>query len=202
MLAGCSIAQAGVQGSGKSTTQIRQVADFHAITVTGSFDVAVEVGPATHVEVVADDNLQPMIKTVVTDGGLVIYTKGSFQTKTPIRVTVTTPSLDELTATGSGDVSVRGVRTAFAVSETGSGDITLAGAVPSLDAVLSGSGAIRASGTEAERVAAVLTGSGDIEVRATHAIDARVTGSGDITIDGRPPNVTKSVTGSGDITLR
>jgi hypothetical protein len=73
--------------------------------------VTVRVGKERSVVVRGDDNLLSRVTTEVEDGDLVIgQTPGSFETKSPTRVEVSVPSLDDLmTLSGSGLLSVTGI---------------------------------------------------------------------------------------------
>jgi hypothetical protein len=82
---------------------------------------------------------------------------------------------------------------------TGSGDITLAGITGRLRGEIVGSGDLRAQDLAAKEAQVKVTGSGDATVDASEALDASVTGSGDVHYTGKPTQVRKSVTGSGAI---
>ncbi len=189
-----------VRGSGNAKTESRAVASFSKIDLTGAPDVEVTVGPATSVELTADDNLLPMIETTVSGETLKIGSKGSYSTSLGVKVKITVPSLDALAISGSGNVHVKGLKTGeMEVKIAGSGNITLTGGVDRLRVHILGSGDVRATDLAAKDVQVSVTGSGDAAVRASEQLDARVTGSGSVRFAGNPPQVQKHVTGSGDI---
>lgn len=191
----------GIQGSGIAATQTRTVAGFTSLELAGSNNVTVVVGARQSVVVHADSNLISHVTTRVVAGSLVIADTGSFTTRTPMSVEVSVPSLTALNLSGSGQISVTGIKASqLTLTVSGSGLLYAAGTAIRLDVILSGDGQAQLSQLTASEVHAVLTGSGLIQVTATMRLDAAVPGSGAIVYSGSPPQVTTSVTGSGTIT--
>lgn len=189
-----------VQGSGKVKSESRKVSGFTKIASIGSADCEVRVGPAVSVKVTADDNILPLIKTEVKNGKLEISSKGSFSTKSGIKVAVTVPNLEGFEIVGSGDASIQGVKgKAFACGISGSGDIKANGNADKLDATISGSGDMDLSHLRARDASASISGSGDIQVNVTGSLSGVVSGSGSIRYSGNPKNVSRVVSGSGEI---
>lgn len=191
----------GIQGSGRTASQARELPPFTGVDLAGSNVVTVRVGGSQAVVVRADDNLLSHVTTAVRSGTLVIGTKGSFTTRSPMRVAVTVPSLDALTLAGSGVGSVQGIDALrLHVSLSGSGVVRASGAVSRLDVSLSGSGDAQLGELVARDVRASVSGSGRIRVVATGSLDASVPGSGAILYSGDPQRVHTSVTGEGTVT--
>ncbi len=213
---------ATVVGSGKEVTVPRKVGAFSVLRLDSSVDVIARQGAAPGVVVEADDNIEPLVETVVEGDTLVVRLKkgSSFRTshKTVVDVTFTALSasrqhgsgdlhIDKLsgprfesTITGSGDLHIDSAQLgSFALSIAGSGDVTIAGSADEARLVVDGSGDIDARNFAAKKVAVSISGSGDARVNATESIDARVAGSGDITYSGRPHDVMRKVSGSGSI---
>jgi membrane protein implicated in regulation of membrane protease activity len=187
-------------GSGNAVSQTRSVAPFSGVELTGSNNVVIRVGTPQSVVVRADSNLVGKVTTVVRDGRLLVGDNGSFTPETPMLVTVTAPSLDALTISGSGNVAATGVETSYlAVSIPGSGNLNVSGTAGNVDVEVAGSGGAKLEGLTARDARAVLAGSGAIALTATNSLDARIAGSGTIVYAGNPPHVTKSITGSGVI---
>jgi hypothetical protein len=191
----------GAQGSGIAAAQTRTVGQFSGLDLAGSSPVTVVVGAPQSVVVHADSNLLGDVTTRVVSGTLVIGTTGSFSAHSPMRVDVSVPALTAVHLSGSGLLSVTGIKApALTVTLSGSGDLTAAGTTTRLDVTLDGSGQAQLSQLTASNVHAVLSGSGVIQVTATTSLDAAVPGSGAIFYAGNPPQVTTSVTGSGVVT--
>jgi hypothetical protein len=191
----------GIQGSGIAATQTRTVAGFRSLDLAGSNNVVVAVGARQSVVVYADSNLVSHVTTQVVAGTLIIADTGSFTARTPMSVEVRVPSLTALNLSGSGQLSVTGIKAPrLTVMVSGSGLLYVAGTATRLDVTLSGDGQAQLSQLTASEVHAVLTGSGLIQVTATSSLDAAVPGTGAILYSGDPPQVTSSVTGTGTVT--
>ena len=232
-------AEAATAGSGRAALEDRPVPAFEAISVAAGIDITVRQAASIDntvrqaareaVQVRADDNLLPLIETVVEAGPagatlVVRFKRGeSFRSRTKLAVAIDVVRLSALSLSGAGDVLVEALKTpALKLSVTGSGDATLRGLETDLfDARIVGSGDLRADGrarqvrlsmsgsgdatlTEllADDADLTITGSGDVEVHASKSLKLSVAGSGDVDYFGNPPSVTKSVAGSGDVTRR
>jgi Putative auto-transporter adhesin, head GIN domain len=196
-----SSSSTGLQGSGVAATDTRDLPPFGAVELVGSNIVTIRVGEEQSVVVRADDNLINHVTTAVQDGSLVIGNiPGSYTAKSPMSVTVSVPSLDALTLTGSGVIAVTDIEaSSLTVRLPGSGVLRASGAATRLDVTLGGSGDAQLEQLVASDVRAVVSGSGRIVLTATESLDASVSGSGAIMYGGNPQEVTKSITGSGAI---
>ena len=189
-----------VEGSGRVVRQDRQVADFRRVEAVGSENIEVRLGMHPSLAIAADDNILPLITTEVRDGTLKIATRGSFRTRSPIRVWLTTPDLEAMTTSGSGDVLIRDVNNSrLKLTINGSGDMRATGRTGQLDVNVHGSGSAKLSTLVATDVQASVFGSGDTVVRPVRDLNARVFGSGTIRYAGRPQNVHQQSFGSGRI---
>jgi len=189
-----------VKGSGVTATDSRTVDKFDEVEVSISANVTVTVGEAGPLKITGDDNIVPLIETVVEDGVLKIKTAHRHSTKKGIQIEVSTASLKEVELAGSGDIVVSGLDNEdFEVSLEGAGDITLSGRSAGLNVALEGSGDIKCYELNADSVMVTIEGSGDVEVSANEALTVSITGSGDCDYKGSPKVVAK-VTGSGNVT--
>lgn len=198
---------ATVKGSGKVVTENRTVGEFAAVASQGSFDVVVRQGNAPAVQVSADDNLVPLIETVVENGrdGATLqlrWKRGtSIQTRSAVKVTVTTPKLTALTASGSGDFTIEAFKTpVLKVSLKGSGNAAFESlATDELTVSLAGSGDVSGSG-RATRLAVSIAGAGDVSLGDLKADDVKVdiAGSGDATVHAGK-TLAVSIAGAGDV---
>jgi hypothetical protein len=195
-----SSTSSGVQGSGVAATSTRALPNFSGIDLAGSNNVTVMAGARQSVVVHADTNLLSHVTTQVKAGKLIIGDVGSFAAKSPMYVEVSVPSLAALDLSGSGNITVTGIKASrLTVTLPGSGDISASGSVTRLNISIDGSGNAQCSGLIARNVDVVVSGSGDIFVTATQSLDAKVAGSGAVLYSGNP-QVTTSITGSGDVT--
>ena len=189
------------EGSGVPATQVREVPAFDSVELAGANNVLIHVGEKQSVVVKADANLLDRVTTRVHSGRLVIAnTPGSFNTKSPMSVEVTLPSLNGLNLTGNGNIAVTGIEAeSLAVSLPGNGTLTGSGNVTRLAITVSGSGSVQFTRLVADSVRATVSGSGSIFTTATGSLQASVSGSGAILYTGHPADVTKDITGTGTI---
>jgi len=211
-----------VNGSGKEVNVARTVGAFSVLRLDSSVDVHARQGATPSVTVHADDNIEPMIETVVDGDALVVrMRKGtSFHSSHNVVVDVVFTSLTaaqqhgsgdlhietlssprfESTIAGSGDLQIDHAQLgSFVLSIAGSGAVAISGTADEARFGVAGSGDINARDFAARRVSVSISGSGDAHVNATEAIDARVAGSGDVTYSGHPHDVSRRVSGSGSI---
>jgi len=191
-----------IRGSGNLASETRNISGFTAISLVGSANVDVAFGPVETVVVEAEDNILPVIETVLQKDVLVIRTKFNFniQATEPIQIHITMKSLDGISIPGSGNITVSGLNAnSFSIDMPGSGNIIVDGISNSVDIVLDGSGNILCENLKAKDAKVTLDGSGNITVYASESLDASIKGSGDIHYGGDPTEVVKTVPGSGSI---
>ncbi len=220
VFAACPVAAATVHGSGTARTESRALSAFSRVAPSGSFTVDIVAGDKPSAEVTADDNIVPLVITEVKGGVLAVHLKRntSVRTKTPIVVKITVPSLEGVSASGSGDTAVTGVpgkdvalllsgsgklawkgaADAVSLKSSGSGAATLSGTAKKLEVRVSGSGDVDAGGLAVDDGAVSISGSGAVQVNAKATLDARIAGSGRVRYTGAP-TVTKKITGSGTV---
>jgi len=209
------------EGSGKIVDEERSPGSFSRLIVQGPLDVRVQAADVDRVIVHADDNVAPLIETVVQGGALVLGVRSgaSYRTHTKVEVRVQAKKLQgvvlrgsgdvradridadvfEATLQGSGDIVVGTLRAnAVAVSLTGNGDVRAAGTAGSLGVVLDGSGDVHFADLVAQQVAVRIRGSGDVRVHATEELKVDLDGSGDVRYRGTP-KISKSIRGSGSV---
>ncbi len=205
LLSACSGMVNGKQvlvGSGKVASEPRRVSGFTAVSLEGSGNVEIAFGASESVVVEAEDNLLPVIETVLEKSVLVIRTKPNttIQTTKPIQVQIIMKSLDGVTILGSGNITVPQLTgDSFAAALPGSGTITVGGTVNQVNISLSGSGNIYCDKLKAKIAMVSLNGSGNITVYANESLDATINGSGDIRYSGSPAKANTNVKGSGNI---
>jgi hypothetical protein len=215
----------GIRGSGKIVQTRRSVAGFTGISLEMPATVAVVQGNdanfAEGVVIETDDNIAPLLETVVERGQLVIrFVRGTGSVSTKVlNVTVNARTIEQLAISGSGDITSGKLQGAalrcsisgsgdihlaqlqvdkLRISIAGSGDFEAAGRADEIEASVAGSGDIKAGKLAAERVKLSIAGSGDAVVRANTALNVRIAGSGDVAYYGNP-QVTQAVAGSGEV---
>jgi hypothetical protein len=217
-----------VVGSGRPATEARSLGEFEAIALRGSMDMVVRQGSPGSVTVTADDNLLPLVETVVETGTggarlSVRWKSGvSLSTKSKVTVQVVNPRLVALASSGSGDMLVEALETPrlelalsgsgdaalprlktddLRISISGSGDVKTDGQAARLKISISGSGDVNAAELRAGEVTVGISGSGDVAVHASKKLAVTIAGSGDVVYTG-DAEVTRSVAGSGSVKRR
>jgi Putative auto-transporter adhesin, head GIN domain len=193
-LAGCAIGD-----DGPRTTQTRNVADFARIDNRDSVDVRLTVGEPQQLRVRAGEKVIGDVGTEVRDGTLVVTFDHDGFGGDDVVVEASVPTLHGVKASGSGDIDVDGIGAgAFDLRSDGSADIELAGRVGRLAVDLDGSGDADLEALTAREARVDVSGSGDAEVGVAQRLDVEVDGSGDVRYHGRPA-LTQHVDGSGDL---
>jgi hypothetical protein len=212
-------------GSGNVTRVDRPVSGFTAVALDGSGEVTITQGAGESLSVEAEDNLLPLITSVVRDGVLRLdFNRGDWRdvikpTK-PIRFLVSVRDLSALDLAGSGTMRAGTVESPnLAVTVSGSGDVTLdefrgdslkatldgsgnitaAGQSQRLEVFLTGSGKVNADDLESQTASVSLGGSGDVTLWVRSALDISISGSGTVNYFGQPTVGKRDITGSGDV---
>ena len=190
----------GIRGSGVRATEARHVEAFHAVRISGSAEVDIEVGAATNLTITGDDNLLPYVRTRVQDGELRVSMKsGSYDWREGLVVNIGTPDLNGVTISGSGDITVHEAAGEYLSLEiNGSGDVRATGSVDKLEAFVSGSGDFKLAGLQVRDASVAIRGSGDAHLSALESLEIDISGSGDVRYHGDPV-VRSSIRGSGDV---
>ncbi|MGJ9418854.1 head GIN domain-containing protein [Massilia sp. CMS3.1] len=211
-----------VQGSGRIVKQVRQVGNFNGLSLGLAGHVELRIGNTEGVTIEADDNLLPLIETVVEDGMLKIRAnRRNLNLKSAsIRVVVQARSIERLALGGSGSIDADALRArkldidlggsgsiklkgvesdAMAVSLGGSGDLQAArGTIGELTVSIGGSGDVDLGRVQANSASVTIAGSGEATVWPRNALSATIAGSGDVNYYG-DPQVSKSTIGSGGV---
>ena len=214
-----------VTGSGTEKTEVRNVTGFQAVSSSGSIDVVLRQGAKEGVEVRADDNLLPLIETVVVerDGTRTLQIRtargASYKTRHPVVVTVDLIMLNALSMAGSGDASADSLKAGrfelnlsgssdvrvgqltaddLRVHIAGSGDVKAGGRAPRLSVSIAGSGDVDTRGLQSDDVEVSIAGSGDAQVNAGKTLSVTIAGSGGVTYTG-DAKLKRKIVGSGSV---
>jgi hypothetical protein len=199
MLTACSV----TTGSGKVVSESRTVSGFTKIDLSGAGDVIIEQNGTEALTIEAEDNLIPKLTSEVVNGTLRLGEKSNLTihlTK-PVTYRVSMKDVSGLMISGSGTVTASTITApSLAVDLSGSGKITVGGTVEQQDLKISGSGEYRAKDLQTKVASAQISGSGNATVTVSDKLDAQLSGSGQLTYYGNPPQVTREVSGSGRVT--
>jgi len=207
--------------------QTREVDAFTEISLRVGAKLHLVQGPKRSLELVAKPSTMEELITEVKDGKLIIRFPNKnylWSTFNPgdITIYVTTPEINGLGVSGSGDIiaedeiktkimdlavsgsgniklselSAERVKTAI----SGSGDIVLTGktVAQDLSVVISGSGNFKGMNYSVDDVTVKISGSGNVETEANKNLYVRLAGSGNVTYKGHPL-IDQSIAGSGKV---
>jgi hypothetical protein len=201
VLAGCSDGDGGGDASGAADTTVAPLAvgEFRSVVVAGALDVDVTVGPALTAEVRGTASDIAQVTAEVTGGNLFLRTPEGFRRTGPLEVVLTTPSLDQASVGGAGNVTVDGVAANRFVAEiAGTGNLTAAGTTSTLTAILGGAGNLVLDDLAADDVEVQLIGAGNVGVQANRYLNVNLIGSGNVVYRGEP-TVEQVITGDGTV---
>lgn len=209
------------------TEQMRDVDAFTEVSLQGSMDVEVRVGPEQSVKVIADADIIEYLETRVRGDELRIDLDcdgaRACRRINKLKILITVPKLVAAEVHGSGDLYVEDVKAdqfdlevhgsgdavvndatlgRLDIDLQGSGDIKIEGSCDEVQVELQGSGDVEAGDMVCKDAEVSLHGSGDVEIHASASADVSVRGSGDIVVRGQPDKLSSSVRGSGDIHVR
>jgi hypothetical protein len=209
------------KGSGNIVSVSRTVSGIKGVDLEVPAEVTLIQGTTESVLLETDDNIAPLVETVVERGQLAIRLvnrRDGIQTKN-LRITVTAPTFGKLSIGGSGSIKAQALQLASLVSSisgsgdiqinnlnvgqldisvAGSGDFQASGQADSVEVNIAGSGDVRLPKLSSKRVAISIAGSGDAVVWARESLSVSVAGSGDVQYYG-DPTLSKSMAGSGSV---
>ncbi len=210
-----------VLGSGQVSKTSRPVQGFRSVSLDVPSKVEIIQGETEGMVIETDDNIVPLIETVVEDGQLKIRLAQRFKSLKPtvLKLTVQVRSLERISISGSGDVTAQKLQSptlevriagsgdvrlaelqtdSLSVSISGAGDFFAAGRADSVRYNIAGSGDLKTGALASKNVRISIAGAGDAVVWASQTLVVSIAGSGDVEYYG-DATVTQSVAGSGRI---
>jgi hypothetical protein len=190
-------------------TEVREVGHFRAVASSLPANVYYVQADKQEVRVETTEELAPKVLTTVEDGKLSLKLESGRYPKLILRVVVSSPDIEKLSVSGSGNLFHEGVLHAsgsLALKVSGSGDMVM-GEIDSRDFTVqcSGSGSIRADKLACDDFDGKVSGSGNVRMGHISCDDfeAGVSGSGDFFIDklSSTGGASVRVSGSGNVRL-
>ncbi|MBX3293273.1 MAG: DUF2807 domain-containing protein [Acidobacteria bacterium] len=190
----------GKTGSGNVAIEQRNIEEFSAVDSSGMFKVEIVLKRDRGVEVEADDNLLPFIKTNVRRGVLRLETDGKLRTSNPIRVRIFTNTIEKVSGSGITEISVSELDSKeFTVDASGASKVKVAGKTASFTVDSSGASKIDATGLQAENAAADLSGASELKVQVIGTLNAKASGAAKVYYVGSPTELIKKTSGAGKV---
>ena len=190
-----------IRGNGQVTTAKRVLGKFNKLSVNTLVDIKYFSSESNWLELTADDNIVPIITSMIKDDTLSLDADQSYSTQSKVHAKIYGPStLQKITVDGASDVNLQGITgDLLEIDLSGASDITAQGNVKNLKIKTSGSGDINTKELSADNVTIMTEGSSDTTVTANKKLDVSIDGASDITYFGHPDSVNKTIDGSGDL---
>jgi hypothetical protein len=215
-----------IRGSGVAKEETRPVEAFHALEAENVLQVTVAVtqGAKPGLKISGDDNLVPLVESVVRDGVLILRIKkaeSNISPKLPLLAEVAISELDRVEASGAATVkvsgglkvdqftteasgaarvSVAGLETAKAVvSASGASHVVLAGTAQSLEVDASGASQVKAEELNSDAAEVSISGASGVAVRASKSVGGDVSGASSLELHGKPAKKTVSTSGASQV---
>lgn len=190
----------GVQGSGNISNEKRNLSNFKGVDAGGVYEVEIVTQKDFSVEVEADDNLLPLIKTKVDNGILEISSEKRFNTKNPIRIKISAPNIEELEVSGASKVNLSNLDNNFLkVDASGASKMEISGKTVDLNIESSGACKINAENLQSQNATIDASGASNINVSVAGDLKVDASGASKITYAGNPQNIEKDTSGAGSV---
>lgn len=198
---GCNVGNLGsVQGSGNAKSEKRNVSGFKQIEAGGAVTLEIDAQKDFSVELEADDNLLPLIKTEVSGDTLKISTEDRISSKTKIIVKISMPELTSLDISGASGAVVSNVKTdSLKLEASGASKIKISGEANNLESGANGASGIDAEGLTVNDADVVASGASNITVSAANNLKADASGASTILYTGEPKNVEPTSSGASSV---
>ncbi len=195
-----SVSFGSIQGSGNVQTEKRKLADFNAIEVSGAIEVEIVAQKDFSVEVEADDNLLPLIKTEISGDTLKINTDKRFSTRNPIRVKIYAPDIENLEVSGASKLSLTNLKNdSLRVDASGASKIKVDGETKNLEIELSGASRLDAENLKTENADVAASGASNASIFVSNELKADLSGASSVTYSGNPKTVEKKTSGASSV---
>jgi hypothetical protein len=188
------------KGSGNVVTDARDIKGFKGVDVSGTLQVEITAQKDFAVEVEADDNLIPLIKTEVRDGVLHIETEKRCSTDNGLKVRISAPDIESIDASGVSKISLAGVKNnELRVDTSGASKVNVNGETARLSIEVSGASSIDAENLRTETATVNASGASHVSVFATSELHSRASGASKIIYSGKPITVEQKSSGASSI---
>jgi len=193
----------GVQGSGTSKSETRNVRGFTKIDAGGAVNVEIAVQKNFSVVVEADDNLLANIKTEVSGDTLKIYSEDRISPKTRVNVLISMPEMEGLDVSGASSGNVANVNAdSLELKASGASEIKMDGTAKELNADASGASTINAESLKVENADVEASGASKAIVSATNDLKVDASGASKILYVGEPKNIKQNSSGASSVTKK
>jgi hypothetical protein len=192
-----------VSGSGNVRTERRDATGFNNVEVSGIFQVEIVAGKEYSVEVQADDNIVPLIRTDVEGDTLEIRLDQKVSTHNEMIVRITAPNIEKVQTSGASKLSASGISNdEFSLDTSGASKIALAGTTQHLNIDVSGASNIDAEALNAIRADIDASGASKIAVSVSGELHSSASGASRIVYTGDPKTIDNHQSGAGSVSRK
>ncbi|MEP7147316.1 MAG: head GIN domain-containing protein [Acidobacteriota bacterium] len=190
----------GIKGSAVAGSEARSANGFSGINVGGVFQVEITAGKDFSVEVEADNNLLPYIKTEVEGRVLHIESTERIDSHTPLRVRISAPDIESVDASGASKVSIVGIdNSSLKIDTSGASKVKIQGETAEIRIEVSGASSIDAESLTAKSAAVDAGGASSVNLFVTERLVSNASGASKISYSGNPASVEKKTSGASSI---
>lgn len=190
----------GTAGSGNLATETRDVSGFTGVDAGGVFQVEIAAQEEFGIEIEADDNLLPLIKTEVRSGVLHIESEEKISPKNTIRVRISAPDIQSIEASGASKVSLNSLKNSvLKIDTSGASKVLINGETASLTINVSGASKVDAENLKAENATIDASGASHASVFVSGRLNADASGASRIIYSGNPKNIEKKSSGASSV---
>jgi hypothetical protein len=197
VVVGCS--HPGIRGDGEIKTEDRSISNFSKVVVRGGYEIKWSSGKPS-LKLSADENLLPLISTVVSGHTLQIDSKEDLAPTKSVTIILSSASLADMQLSGgksfkASQISGRDLK----IESSGAWDISVDGAVTKLQANLAGASKLNAKALQTQTAKLSLLGASDAHITVTDALKVSVIGACSVIYSGNPNSVETNIIGAGSI---
>jgi Putative auto-transporter adhesin, head GIN domain len=196
----------GVLGNGKVATDTRQIGAFKRVSINSA--VKATIGPGTRsLTLRADENLLPLLETVIEGDTLVVRVKygEAIANSTALEATITNDVLEGVAASGAATVTAPvTATTTFPITASGASEVVLTNlSTTSLTIDASGASTVTVTGSA---TSGAVTASGAsalhlrVDAQVSGALTGNASGASSVVITGNPTN-SVAVSGASSVRL-
>jgi hypothetical protein len=184
-------------------SEVRELAGFHGIDVGSTFEVEITAQKDFAVEIEADDNLLPLIRTEVRRGVLCIKSDRKLSSENPIRVRISAPDIDSLDVSGAAKIDLAGVKNeSITVDASGASKINLSGETAKLVVDVSGASRVDAEALKADNADVDASGASHVGVNVKTTLRTDASGASRITYTGTPTELVTKKSGASSVSQK
>jgi len=197
----------GIRGNGNVVEQKRDIEQFHCIKVNGAFTIYLIQSDNYSLKVVADENLQSVIKSRVKGETLTITTEKSIYKSKELKLYIGFKHLESLKANGAIklkskhplrfdelDIEINGASSAnlelsahcLNIDNSGASSIVLKGKADELNVDISGAGSVNALEMITREAKIDISGVGSGKVYVEEYLRVNISGIGSVKYKGDP----------------